>query len=457
MPVVTPIASALRDQPLETVIEAMAAVAETLARLHALGIGHRDIKPGNLYSLDGKWLVGDFGLVAVPDVESLTESGRPLGPAHFTPYEMIRNPDTADAKMADVFSLAKTVWVLATAQRFPPEGHQPTQTVGFGINNFRAHPNAHLVDSLIDRCTRIHPVERPAMAQVADDLRRWLALPEETKAIDIGVIRMRLRTRMESRLAADEVKAQRKEMALAAARRLGNLVAPLNQALRDLHPQAEIDGHADRFTQNILRTGDELSNSPDIAWRMQRRSSITVGERPMEFELCFSRTLELTEEGELILFFGIYVDYVELNGMNYEWLELWTAPVGVWRSRRCCARRRPRPLRTSNRRRPCSPRLSPIARSATTRGGCTANEAVDGAAPIVENLDGLAWVAREVNATHVVALDEWVESPRLVVFHVEADQASTAAALQVARHLVQLGANDLSHHRVLGELSSGPS
>ncbi len=230
MPVVTPIASALRDQPLETVIEAMAAVAETLARLHALGIGHRDIKPGNLYSLDGKWLVGDFGLVAVPDVESLTESGRPLGPAHFTPYEMIRNPDTADAKMADVFSLAKTVWVLATAQQFPPEGHQPTQTVGFRINDFRAHPNAHLVDSLIDRCTRIHPVERPAMAQVADDLRRWLALPEETKAIDIGVIRMRLRTRMESRLAADEVKAQRKEMALAAARRLGNLVAPLESS-----------------------------------------------------------------------------------------------------------------------------------------------------------------------------------------------------------------------------------
>ncbi len=48
----------------------------------------------------------------------------------------------------------------------------------------------------------------------------------------------------------------------------------------------------------------------------------------MEFELCFSRTLELTEEGELILFFGIYVDYVELNGMNYEWLKSWTAPVG---------------------------------------------------------------------------------------------------------------------------------
>jgi len=66
MPIATPIADALRDQPLETVVEAMATIAETLTRLHANGVGHRDIKPGNLYRLDGDWLVGDFGLVAVP-------------------------------------------------------------------------------------------------------------------------------------------------------------------------------------------------------------------------------------------------------------------------------------------------------------------------------------------------------------------------------------------------------
>jgi serine/threonine protein kinase len=64
MPIATPIRDALTGQPLELVVEALQAVADTLARLaeeHSLG--HRDIKPGNLYELDGDWLVGDFGLV----------------------------------------------------------------------------------------------------------------------------------------------------------------------------------------------------------------------------------------------------------------------------------------------------------------------------------------------------------------------------------------------------------
>lgn len=34
-----------------------------LASLAAEGAAHRDIKPGNLFELDGQWVVGDFGLV----------------------------------------------------------------------------------------------------------------------------------------------------------------------------------------------------------------------------------------------------------------------------------------------------------------------------------------------------------------------------------------------------------
>ncbi len=120
--------NALAGQPLEEVVRAMAAVARTLSALKGShGLAHRDVKPGNLYWLDGRWLVGDFGLVAVPDVEELTKSDRPMGPVHFTAYEMIVNPAHADPFPADVFSLAKTLWVLAVDQRFPPAGtSQPT-------------------------------------------------------------------------------------------------------------------------------------------------------------------------------------------------------------------------------------------------------------------------------------------------------------------------------------------
>ena len=77
MPIATPVTQALDGRQLADVVEAAAAIAGTLARLQQnSGIAHRDIKPGNLYELDGEWLVGDFGLIAVPDAKSLTQDGR---------------------------------------------------------------------------------------------------------------------------------------------------------------------------------------------------------------------------------------------------------------------------------------------------------------------------------------------------------------------------------------------
>lgn len=53
MPIAMPVREALTNAPLEVVIEAVAAYAETLADLQArFGIAHRDVKPGNLYRYD---------------------------------------------------------------------------------------------------------------------------------------------------------------------------------------------------------------------------------------------------------------------------------------------------------------------------------------------------------------------------------------------------------------------
>jgi len=54
-------------RPLEDVVGAISTVAAALAALEEEhNIGHRDIKPGNLYELDGEWFVGDFGLITDP-------------------------------------------------------------------------------------------------------------------------------------------------------------------------------------------------------------------------------------------------------------------------------------------------------------------------------------------------------------------------------------------------------
>lgn len=97
-------------------------------------------------------------------------------PAHYTAYEMILNPATADPHPADVYSLGKTLWVLATGQAFPPEGHQPAGTRGFGIDDFRPHPHAASLDQQVDLMTRLHSDERPTKDQVARDLGAWQEL-----------------------------------------------------------------------------------------------------------------------------------------------------------------------------------------------------------------------------------------------------------------------------------------
>ncbi|MEJ7784465.1 MAG: hypothetical protein WKF96_06650, partial [Solirubrobacteraceae bacterium] len=54
MSIATPVREALDGQPLPTVVAAMAAVADTLARLAGEhDIAHRDIKPENLFCRDG--------------------------------------------------------------------------------------------------------------------------------------------------------------------------------------------------------------------------------------------------------------------------------------------------------------------------------------------------------------------------------------------------------------------
>ena len=47
--------------PLQDVIDAVRRISETLADLKKRsGVAHRDINPGNLYELDGQWLIGDL-------------------------------------------------------------------------------------------------------------------------------------------------------------------------------------------------------------------------------------------------------------------------------------------------------------------------------------------------------------------------------------------------------------
>jgi Protein kinase domain len=330
MPIATPIAQALEGRPLADVVAAAAAIAGTLALLqHESGIAHRDIKPGNLYELDGRWLIGDFGLIAVPDAKSLTQDGRQVGPAHYTAYEMILNPATADPHPADVYSLGKTLWVLATGQAFPPEGHQPVGARGFGIGDFRPHPQATSLDQEVDLMTRRHPEERPSKDQVARDLALWQELAGEPVILDLSADGARLRAKLRSAIAEQDTQQQYKDLAYAAVRRLQQLTAPLNEGLKNLYPRTQVDIMSDQMTQNLLRTLVHAELGRDIIFRWSRCTLVAPFSHPGSVTLRMSRSVELFSDGDLVVRLWVHVGLEKVMASIFDWQSPdLSAPVG---------------------------------------------------------------------------------------------------------------------------------
>lgn len=95
------------------------ALADVLDHVHAQGILHRDIKPGNVF-LDrfpapSRVVLLDFGLAKIldQDTPSLSLSREFMGSPHFTAPEQIRG-EALDAR-ADIYALGAFIYTMLTA------------------------------------------------------------------------------------------------------------------------------------------------------------------------------------------------------------------------------------------------------------------------------------------------------------------------------------------------------
>lgn len=105
--------------PLLTLLGFMDQVLDTLAAAHDKDIIHRDIKPGNIFVLDGGAVkVLDFGLARVRqdgDLQSVwTRTGMALGTTPYMPPEQARGRPI-DAR-ADIFAVGATMFRLITGR-----------------------------------------------------------------------------------------------------------------------------------------------------------------------------------------------------------------------------------------------------------------------------------------------------------------------------------------------------
>ena len=404
-----------QGRPLAEVVDAVAHVADTLARLQEeFGNAHRDIKPGNLYERDGSWLIGDFGLVSIPDAEALTAQGHQLGPAHYTAYEMIIDPSSADPHPADVYSLGKTLWVLATGRARPPEGHQAVNSRGFGIGDFRPDPRVRALDQEVDLMTRMHPGDRPSKEQVARDLLEWKDLASAPIVLDVADARVKLNAKLAAKIAEEDIQEQRKELAYAAIRRLQELTAPLNAALRELYPRAEVDTQSDEMTRNLLATRQHLGDTRTVVLRWQRCTILSPFDRAMSCVLRMSRSLELFDEGTLRLMLMVNVRPERTMHSYYDSsIPTRDAPVGSIAAERALDdgfetwfRRWRRRSRSS-----CSTSPRPADRRSRTWSSCqpAADQAVDRFVPSFNDLQRLGGVTVEVDTCHVVDFRERIK------------------------------------------------
>lgn len=174
MPVAQTIEDYLADKDFDGIIHAIGQIAQTTNKLHERNISHRDIKPANLLVRDGKFYLADFGLVDHPDKLDLTSTGENIGAKWTMAPEMRRNGHEADGKPADVYSLAKTLWILLTKNKMGFDGQYRPDSVN-GLINFpitRLSENGIIayeekivftkpLDDLLEKSTSDSPLERP--------------------------------------------------------------------------------------------------------------------------------------------------------------------------------------------------------------------------------------------------------------------------------------------------------
>src|SRR5215467_13999984 len=94
----------LRGQALASLASGL---AEALVAVHAAGVVHRDVKPGNVMLFQGTPVVIDFGIAQGPDATRLTMTGMFMGTPGYLAPEVIEGRPSTEA--SDVHAWGATV------------------------------------------------------------------------------------------------------------------------------------------------------------------------------------------------------------------------------------------------------------------------------------------------------------------------------------------------------------
>ena len=144
-------------------------LAKALGAVHAAGVVHRDLKPGNVMISDGEPVVIDFGIAQLAETTRLTMTGMFMGTPGYLAPEVIEGKDSGPA--SDVHSWGATVAFAALGR--PPFGSGAFEAIFFrimhGQPDLSSLPSA--LQPLVTRALARDPAGRPS----ADELAAWAA------------------------------------------------------------------------------------------------------------------------------------------------------------------------------------------------------------------------------------------------------------------------------------------
>ncbi|TCU87713.1 serine/threonine-protein kinase [Curtobacterium sp. PhB191] len=163
--------------PVDKVLDIVAQTANALQAAHAVGLVHRDIKPGNLLiTPDGRVKITDFGIARIADQVPLTATGQVMGTVQYlSPEQASGHPASPST---DIYSLGIVAYE-ALAGRRPFTGESQ---VAIAMAHINEQPPAlpgdipEPVAALVISCIAKKPADRPAtaanLARAAQALRR---------------------------------------------------------------------------------------------------------------------------------------------------------------------------------------------------------------------------------------------------------------------------------------------
>jgi len=139
-------------------------LAQAMAAVHAAGVVHRDLKPGNVMIARGEPVVIDFGIAQVPDSTRLTQTGMFMGTPGYLAPEVIEGQQSGPA--SDVHSWGATVAFAATGR--PPFGTGGFETIFYRIINGQPDLNGFPAPllALVAQALSRDPARRPSAAEL---------------------------------------------------------------------------------------------------------------------------------------------------------------------------------------------------------------------------------------------------------------------------------------------------